>query len=107
MRQYSRRPSAVAFAALFVGLVACDESLAPPTPPEAGTITVDASAAYAPVRLVEEELVATIVGDRSTSTDWDLAFFSTTVSSNGGAAGPGGVEVACVCENQAASDADV
>ncbi|HEU0054017.1 MAG TPA: HmuY family protein, partial [Longimicrobium sp.] len=47
------------------------------------------------------------VADPAASEGWDLAVFATSVMLNGGAAGPGGVEGYCVCQNAAATDAAV
>jgi hypothetical protein len=69
-------------------------------------ITVDASAAPAYVKLGDPATQVT-VSDPSTSTDWDLAFFATGVTVNGGAAGPGGVTAFCLCANANASVADL
>ena len=41
----------------------------------------------------------------ATSTDWDLAFFATSVMLNGGEAGPAGVVGHCLCRNANATDA--
>ncbi len=108
MRASSPRRSILALTALAFTLVACDDGLlAPIAPGDVGTITVDASAGYAYVGLAGDVLVSSTVTDPRTSTSWDLGLFATTVTSNGGAAGPGGVEVACVCANQGAGDAAV
>jgi hypothetical protein len=45
-----------------------------------------------------------VVADYRTSPDWDLGFSSLTVLVNGGATGPGGVTLHCICQNGEASD---
>lgn len=87
-------------------LTACDEG---PTGPEGGapaTLTVDATADWAFVTLGEEASEVE-VGDATSSTAWDIAFFATDVMLNGGAAGAGEVEGHCLCQNAGATDADV
>jgi hypothetical protein len=104
LRPTAYRWSGAAFAVL---LVACsDSSSEPPPPPETQTITVDASQGYAYVRLGDPATVVS-VSDPRTSSAWDLAFFATSVSVNGGAAGPGEVSAFCVCTNQGATTAQL
>lgn len=86
----------------------CDDGLlSPDSPGEVGTVTVDASTDYAYVAIDGDVLASRTIATPATSVEWDLGLFATTVSSNGGAAGPGGVEVACVCANQSATDGEV
>jgi hypothetical protein len=82
---------------------ACSDSTTePPAPPVTSELTVDASAAPAYVKLGDP--AATVgVTSPSSSTEWDLAFFATGVTVNGGAAGPGGVTAHCLCANANAS----
>jgi hypothetical protein len=47
------------------------------------------------------------VGAPTTSTEWDLSFFATSVSVNGGASGPGGASAFCLCANANATVADL
>jgi hypothetical protein len=75
--------------------------------PEAGTITVDASTTYAWLAISGDDLAEVQVAEPASSAAWDVGLFSTTVTTNGGAAGPGGVEVFCVCGNAAASGAAI
>jgi hypothetical protein len=106
MRASSLRRSLASLSLLTVA--ACDEGIISPLPPgDVGTITVDASASYAYVALEGDALVSRTIATPATSAEWDLGLFSTTVTSNGGAAGPGGVEVACICANEAATDDEV
>lgn len=46
-------------------------------------------------------------GDPASSSAWDLGLYATSVSLNGGAAGPGDVLGFCLCQNSSASDAEV
>ncbi len=88
-------------------LVACasDDVVAPP-PPVEGTVTLDASTGYAYFSFADGEEV-TPAPSASASTEWDIAFSATTVTLNGGAAGPGGVTGFCICQNESATDAQV
>jgi hypothetical protein len=98
----------VALVAIAVALAACDLGVTDPVaPPAAGTITVDASAAFAYVAFDGDTLKPVAETDPRTSTAWALGLFGTTITSNGGAAGPGGVEVACLCANASATNAEV
>jgi hypothetical protein len=93
--------------ALAAWLAACsDSSTEPPPPTETQTITVDASQSYAYVRLGDPATVVS-VGDPRTSSGWDIGLFATSVSVNGGAAGPGDVRAFCLCANQDASTAEL
>jgi hypothetical protein len=85
-------------AALAIVAACSDSTTEPPAPPVTSELTVDASAAPAYVKLGDPATVVA-VADPATSTEWDLAFFATGVTVNGGAAGPGGVTAACLCLN--------
>lgn len=90
--------------ALLVAVAAAcgsDDATAPIAPTTA-TITVDASQGFSYIRLGTTAQPVT-VPDPSASSAWDLAFFATTVTANGGTAGPGGVTVHCLCANENAS----
>src|SRR5688500_11334568 len=103
----ARRSSAglvVGLAAL-VSACASDDVVAPPDPVE-GTVTVDASQGYVYFSFAEGDVVTPVPG-ASSSAAWDIAFFATTVTLNGGAAGPGNVTGFCVCQNAGATDAEV
>ncbi|MGH7129501.1 MAG: HmuY family protein, partial [Planctomycetaceae bacterium] len=92
---------------LTFALAACSDGEATaPVEPETPTLTVDASADWAYVRLAETASVVS-VAEPGTSDGWDVAFFATSVMLNGGAAGPAGVEGTCVCQNASATDAAV
>jgi hypothetical protein len=101
------RPTELALAAATL-LTACgsDSPVAPIIDPVTGSITVDASAASAYIAFGTPAQVVT-VANPATSTAWDMALFATTVSTNGGAAGPGGVSVSCVCQNAQATTAQI
>jgi hypothetical protein len=88
-------------------LAACgsDDATAPIIP-TTGTVTIDASQGFAYVKLAETAQKVT-VADAASSSAWDLGFFATTVTSNGGSAGPGGVTIHCVCGNANATDAQL
>jgi hypothetical protein len=47
------------------------------------------------------------VSNPSTSTEWDLALFATSVTVNGGAAGPGGATAFCLCVHTNATVAEL
>jgi hypothetical protein len=106
MRFNARALFAAAAAALTLGTAACgnEELSAPPAPLE-GTITANASAGWAYASLADSAIVTP--ADPATSTDWDIAFNATRVMLNGGAAGPAGVSAFCICQNAAATDAQV
>lgn len=91
-----------------LALAACDDdsSTGPMPPAEASELTVDAAQSPAYVRLGDPASLVS-VADAATSTAWDLSFFATGVTVNGGAAGPGGVVAYCVCANQSATDEQV
>lgn len=107
--RFPRRPL-VRASALIVApfvLVACSDSTTePPPPPVTSEITVDASASPAYVKLGDPAAPVS-VADPATSTEWDLAFFATSVTVNGGAAGPGGVTAYCLCDNADATVAEL
>jgi hypothetical protein len=67
---------------------------------------VDASTSFQYVKLGNPATIVS-VADPSTSSAWDLALFATTVTLNGGQAGPGGVTGFCICENAAATTAQI
>ncbi|HSH44756.1 MAG TPA: HmuY family protein [Longimicrobiales bacterium] len=88
-------------------LAACDDnSTGPGQEVDGGTLMVDASAAPAYVRLGAAP-VEVDPADPSASTDWDLSFFATAVTLNGGDAGPGEVVGVCLCQNEELTDAAV
>jgi hypothetical protein len=99
------RPLAAAL--VVTGLAACssDDVVSPPTRAE-GEFTVDASSRWVYVNLGDSAVV-TPSPSAAQSTDWDIAFFGTNVTLNGGDAGPGGVTGFCVCQNAQATNAQV
>jgi hypothetical protein len=96
----------VAFSGLSL-LSACgsDDPTAPINTSTA-TITVDASQGFAYVKLGEEAQLVT-VADPASSSAWDLGLFATTVTTNGGSAGPGGVTIHCLCANASATSSQI
>jgi hypothetical protein len=97
---------AVAAAALAIVPACSDSTTEPPAPPVTSELTVDASAAPAYVKL-GDPASSVSVADPSSSTEWDLAFFATGVTVNGGAAGRGGVTAHCLCANASATVAEL
>lgn len=89
-----------------LAVAACGDDVVAPPPPVEGTVTVDASRGYVYFSFADGEVV-TPTPSASSSGAWDIAFFATTVTLNGGAAGPGGVSGFCVCQNAGATDAQV
>jgi hypothetical protein len=87
-------------------LAACSNNTGPGTGPGADQFTVDASAAFAYLALGAKADTVT-VADPATSTAWDMGFFATSVTLNGGAAGPGGVSGYCVCRHANATTGDL
>ncbi|MCC6316436.1 MAG: hypothetical protein IT361_02005 [Gemmatimonadaceae bacterium] len=104
MSRFSSVLLAVA-AALAPAACGTDDAIAPIVPTTA-SITVDASQGYAYVKLGEAPQQVT-VSDAAASSAWDLGFFGSTVTTNGGTAGPGGVTVHCLCTNEQATTAQV
>lgn len=97
-----------ATAALVLAAVACSDSTTEPLPPDpvTATLTVDAASAPAYVKLGVPAQSVT-VADPTTSSAWDIRLVATTLTLNGGAAGPGGVSGYCICDNANATDAQV
>jgi len=95
--------------ALFPILGACSGTetvVEPPDEPAHLTLEVDARESWAFVDLAAEARVVSVASP-STSADWDIAFFGTSVMVNGGDAGPGETQAYCHCQNAAATDAQV
>jgi hypothetical protein len=91
--------------AVLAGGCTSDDVTGPPAA-EAGAMTVDASSGWIFVSLADSAVVAPSPS-AGTSSAWDIAFNATSVMLNGGAAGPGGVTGACVCQNAGASSAEI
>jgi hypothetical protein len=87
-------------------LSACSNSSTAPSVQSGSNITVDASTVPAYIALGNPASEVT-VSSPTTSTAWDMSFLATTVTTNGGAAGPGGVSVYCVCQNASATTAEI
>jgi hypothetical protein len=97
------RPVPLLALILLAGAPACaDDPVTPPPADEPTSVEVDASQTWAFINLTTGAPVT--VADPAASDQWDVAFFATGVMLNGGAAGPGGVEGYCVCQNADASD---
>lgn len=94
------------FVALAVAAAACTDDVTAPPQPVEGTFTVDASASWVYVSLADSVTVVPTPSARESSA-WDIGFFTTSVTLNGGEAGPGGVTGVCVCQNAGASDAQI
>lgn len=108
MRPFPFRPAdRLLIPVLALVLAACDDNPVVVVPPVTGEVTVDASAAFTYLGAIGDSLKAVAVTDQTTSSAWDVGFFATTVTTNGGAAGPGGVSVACVCANAAATNTEL
>lgn len=106
--RYLRNVGNAALLAGVLALGACDLGVTDPTlVPQVGTITVDANASFAYVAFDGDTLKPVVEPTPSASTAWALGFFGTTITANGGAAGPGGIEIACLCANASASNAEV
>ena len=101
----SRIELALAAAALLLAACSSDPSTAPIVPVDK-SITVDASTGYTYLALDTTAQVVTVASP-STSTAWDMGFYATGVTTNGGAAGPGGVGVYCLCGNAGATTAEI
>lgn len=82
-----------------------DDPVGPGAGEQVATLTVDAND-WTYVSLGDPSRVVT-VSDPAKSTAWDLAFHATSVTLNGGAAGPGGVVGYCVCQNASATDSEI
>lgn len=89
-------------------LSACTESSTGPSPEPAEllTVTLDGSTAWAYADL-DAATPAITVANPSTNADWDVAVNATSVMLNGGQAGPAGMLGWCLCQNGAATDAQV
>lgn len=88
-------------------VAACSESATGPEEEETESmLTVDARLTRAYVKLgTTASTVA--VSDSSTSSAWDLGFYSTSVVINGQGVGPGGMTVHCICQNAGATNDQV
>lgn len=103
-----RTRSLLAPLALLATLGACvsDDVVGLPAGSSAGSFTVNASTDTQYVSLGDSALV-TPTPSASESAAWDLAFFATSVTLNGGSAGPAGVTAVCLCQNAAATGDEV
>jgi hypothetical protein len=89
-------------------VAACsDETTGPDGGARPDSLGVDVFANWAYVSLFDGTPRLVSVADAANSSAWDIGFFATAVTVNGGAAGPAGVLGYCVCQNGALSDAQV
>ncbi len=93
-------------ALLALSACASDDVIGPGALPRQGSFTLDARSAWVYVSLADSAIV-TPSPSANESANWDIAFFATNVTLNGGAAGPGGVSGACLCQNAAATNNEV
>ncbi len=100
--QFQYRVASLATAALLSAACATDSSTGPIDTATDGTFTVNATTGWQYFSLQNAALV-TPTPSAAESSAWDIAFFATNVTVNGGAAGPGGVSAACICQNAAAT----
>ena len=102
-----RRLSSPLLAAAALLATACnsDDVTAPPPPPQ-GSFTVDATQNWVYVSLGDSAIV-TPTPSANQSSAWDIAFFGTNTTLNGGEAGPGGVTGFCICQNASATNEEV
>jgi len=110
----SRRLLVALLTASSLPLAACDSTEStgpvipdPPTGPFYDSLTVDASTDWGFVVFDGVTATTTTVGAPASSSGWDIGFLATSVMLNGGAAGPGGVEGHCLCQNTDATDEEV
>ena len=86
--------------------LSCSDVVTDPPLRAEGTFTVNASTGWVYVSLADSATVVPTPSARE-SDAWDIAFFSTNVTLNGGQAGPGEVVGACLCQNAGATDAQI
>lgn len=90
-----------------IAFSACsDDVVSPASLRSEGTMTVVATNNFQFVSLADSAVV-TPTPSPTASAAWDIAFFATNVTVNGGAAGPGGVSAACLCQNASATNEQV
>jgi len=103
-RILNRSLPAVAIAAL--SACATDDVVAPIQLQDEGSMTVVATSSWQFVSLADSTQV-TPTPSANASAGWDIAFYGTNVTLNGGDAGPGGVTAACLCQNASATNDQV
>ncbi len=102
MTRLAHRLPTLAAILLLTAACSTDDVLGVVPKPSEGSFTVDAATSWKFVNLADSSQV-TPSPAASISADWDIAFFATNVTLNGGDAGPGGVSAACICQNAAAT----
>jgi hypothetical protein len=101
LRRSSGRRLLAFLPAAAAALIGCSsDDVINPRPPAEGAFTVDARSNWVFVSLADSAVV-TPTTSATESAAWDIAFFATNVTLNGGAAGPGGVTGYCICQNTA------
>ncbi len=105
MTRYLNRLFAAAAVAV-LSACATDDVVAPPQLETEGSLTVVATSSWQFVSLADSSQV-TPTPSANASASWDIAFFGTNVTLNGGDAGPGGVTAACLCQNAEATNEQV
>ena len=101
----SRSRPLLAALALLATACTSDDVTAPPPPPE-GSFTLDATQRWTYVSLGDSAIVSP-TPSANQSPAWDIAFFASNATLNGGQAGPGGVTGFCICQNVTATDQQV
>lgn len=92
--------------ALVTSACTTDDVTGTPDSINQGSFTVNATSSWQYVSLSDSMLV-TPSPSANESEAWDIAFNATNVTLNGGAAGPGGISAACICQNATATGAEV
>lgn len=105
MSRSSVRALTALFALCVLSACGSDDATAPIIP-STETLTVDASQGFAYIRLGTPAQQVN-VADAASSSAWDLGFSATTVTSNGGSAGPADVLIHCLCANATATTAQI
>lgn len=103
---YKTFRSSAILASLMLGACATDDVFTPDLSVSEGTFTVVATSNWQYVSLLDSAAV-TPTPSATQSDAWDIAFFGTNVTLNGGDAGPGGITAACLCQNAAATGEQV
>ena len=97
------RSTGVIAAALIVATACTSDDVTAPPPPPQGSFTLDATQRWSYVSLADSAVVSP-TPSANQSGAWDIAFFATNVTLNGGQAGPGDVTGLCICQNAGASN---
>jgi hypothetical protein len=106
MTRFKRTARLPLVALSILALGACTDDVTAPPATVAGSFTVDATTGWTYISLADSATV-TPTPSANESGAWDIAFFATNVTLNGGAAGPGGITAACLCQNATASNSEL